>query len=70
MASTSKGSTNDSAIAHRASWENEVIEDEIVQRIEQERDDIADDEEAAEFIRKYGEIKYQYIQRPRRQFGL
>ncbi|KAL7663338.1 Uncharacterized protein ABC855_g4067 [[Candida] zeylanoides] len=46
-------------------WENEEIEDEIVSRIEEERANITDDEDAEEFIRKYGDIDFRYIKRPR-----
>lgn len=46
-------------------WENEQIEDEIVLRIEEERANITDDEDAEEFIRKYGDIDFRYIKRPR-----
>ncbi|CAH2351357.1 hypothetical protein CLIB1423_03S04478 [[Candida] railenensis] len=45
--------------------ENEHIADDIVSRIEEEREEITDDEDAEEFIRKYGDINFKYIKRPK-----
>ncbi|CAK7909463.1 hypothetical protein CAAN1_24S01178 [[Candida] anglica] len=48
---------------HSGSREEEV--DEILERIEEERAELTDSEGEDEFIKKYGDIQFQYIKRPR-----
>ncbi|CAH2350842.1 hypothetical protein CLIB1423_02S06392 [[Candida] railenensis] len=55
--------TNSNRVSFHGEEDEQITS--IISRIQEERDGISDEEDAEEFIRKYGEIDFKFIKRPK-----